>query len=44
MLRDNPRLAIAENTVIESIDFYNWAEGNKFLVVSEISLSLETGL
>jgi hypothetical protein len=44
MIKDKPSLGVSENTTIESIDFYNWAEGNKFLVVSEISLSLETGL
>jgi hypothetical protein len=44
MIKDEPSLGVAEKTAIESIDFYNYAEGNKFLVVSEISLSLEAGL
>jgi hypothetical protein len=44
MVKDNPRLGVAENTIIESMDFYNYAEGNKYLVVSEIVLSLQLGL
>jgi hypothetical protein len=44
MIKNRPGLGVAENTVIESIDFYNYAEGNKYLVVSEITLSLDIGL
>jgi hypothetical protein len=44
MIKDKPRLGIAQNTTIESIDFYNYAEANKFLVVSEFTLSLIIGL
>jgi hypothetical protein len=44
MVRENPGLGVAENTAIESIDFYNYVEGNKFLVVSEINFSLQVGL
>jgi hypothetical protein len=41
MVKENPGLAIAENTTIDSIDFFNWVEGNKNLVVSKIELSLQ---
>jgi hypothetical protein len=41
MAAKNPSLGIAQNTTIDSIDFYNWAEGNKYLVVTEINLSLD---
>jgi hypothetical protein len=41
MIKDNSTLGVSESTVIESIDFYNYVEGNKFLVVSEIALSLQ---
>jgi hypothetical protein len=41
MVKENIDLGIAQNTVIESVDFYNYAEANKFLVVSEINLSLD---
>jgi hypothetical protein len=44
MIKDKPDLGVAQINTIESIDFYNYAEGNKFLVVSEISLSLIIGL
>jgi hypothetical protein len=44
MIKDKPSLGVAENTIIESIDFFNYAEGNKYLVVSEIVLSLDIGL
>jgi hypothetical protein len=40
MLKEK-RLIIAKDINIESIDFYNWAEANKFLVVSEFTLSLQ---
>jgi hypothetical protein len=41
MIRKNIRLGIAQNTTIESIDFYNYVEGNKYLVCTEINLSLD---
>jgi hypothetical protein len=41
MIKKNPRLGVAQNTIIDSIDFYNYAEANKFLVVTEINLSLD---
>jgi hypothetical protein len=41
MIKENIGIGVAQNTTIESIDFYNYAEGNKYLVVTEINLSLE---
>jgi hypothetical protein len=41
MIREKNGLGVAQDTTIESIDFYNWAEGNKYLVVTEINLSLD---
>jgi hypothetical protein len=41
MLIKNSRLGVAQSTTINSIDFYNWVEGNKYLVISEINLSLD---
>jgi hypothetical protein len=41
MIKENIRLGIAQNTTIDSIDFFNWVEGNKYLVVSKIELSLQ---
>jgi hypothetical protein len=40
MIKNNIGLGAAQDTVIESIDFYNYAEGTKYLVVTEINLSL----
>jgi hypothetical protein len=40
MIQENQSLGIAQNTVIEGIDFYKYTEGNKYLAVSEINLSL----
>jgi hypothetical protein len=41
MLDENSSLGVAQNTTIDGIDFYNWVEANRFLVVSEINLSLD---
>jgi hypothetical protein len=41
MIRENIGLGIAQRTTIESLDFFNYAEGTKFLVVTEINLSLD---
>jgi hypothetical protein len=41
MMRDKPGLVFAKEIMIESIDFYNWVEGQRYLVVSEIALSLQ---
>jgi hypothetical protein len=41
MIKDKPDLVFVNEITIESIDFYNWVEGNKYLVVSEIALSLQ---
>lgn len=41
MINEKPSLGVAQNTVINDIDFYNYVEGNKFLVVTEINLSLD---
>ncbi|MDR0720519.1 MAG: hypothetical protein LBF78_12850 [Treponema sp.] len=41
MVKENPGLGIAQNTVIDGIDFYNYVEGTKYLVCSEINLSLD---
>jgi hypothetical protein len=41
LIRGNPGLGIAQNSTIEGIDFYRYVEGTKYLVVSEITLSLD---
>jgi hypothetical protein len=41
MIKDKPSFDVAQNTIIESIDFYKYVEGTKYLVVSEIALSLD---
>jgi hypothetical protein len=41
MIQENQSLGIAEKTNIESIDFYKYTEGNKYLVCTEINLILE---
>jgi hypothetical protein len=41
MTKENQGLGIAQNTVIESIDFYKYVEGTKYLVCTEINLSLD---
>jgi hypothetical protein len=41
MIRDKPSLGIAQNTSIDSIDFYRYVEGTKYLVCSEFTLSLD---
>jgi hypothetical protein len=41
MIRDTPGLGIAQNTVIDGIDFFKYVEGTKYLVCSEINLSLD---
>jgi hypothetical protein len=41
MIKEKLNLIFVKEITIESIDFYNWVEGNKFLVVSEIALSLQ---
>jgi hypothetical protein len=40
MIKDKPNLGAAQITTIDSIDFYKYVEGNKFLVITEITLSL----
>jgi hypothetical protein len=44
MLKDKPGLGIAQNTVVDSIDFYKYVEGTKYLVCTEINLSLDVEL
>jgi hypothetical protein len=41
MINDKPDLVFVKDITIESIDFYNWVEGQRYLVVSEITLSLQ---
>jgi hypothetical protein len=41
MVKENPGLGIAQNTVIDGIDFFNYVEGTKYLVCTEINLSLD---
>jgi hypothetical protein len=41
MIRDKLSLGIAQNTSINSIDFYRYVEGTKYLVCSEFTLSLD---
>jgi hypothetical protein len=41
MVQENLSLGISLNTTIDSIDFYKYTEGNKYLVVSEINLSFD---
>jgi hypothetical protein len=41
LIKDKPALGVAQNTVIESMDFYRYVEGAKYLVCSEIALSLQ---
>jgi hypothetical protein len=41
LLKENQSLGIAQNTTINSIDFYKYVEGTKYLVCSEINLSLD---
>jgi hypothetical protein len=40
MIEENPSLGIAQKTAIEGIDFYKYVEGQKYLVCTEINLSL----
>jgi hypothetical protein len=40
LIKDKPDLIFVQEITIDSIDFYNWAEGNKYLVVSEFTLSM----
>jgi hypothetical protein len=44
MIKENQSLGIAQNTAIESIDFYKYVEGTKYLVCTEITLSLDIEL
>jgi hypothetical protein len=44
MAKGENGLGVAQQTAIDSIDFFDWAEGGKSLVVSEINLSLEIEL
>jgi hypothetical protein len=41
MFRDKPGLGIACNAAIDGIEFFKYAEGTKYLVCSEINLSLD---
>jgi hypothetical protein len=41
MIKDKLNLIFVNEITIDSIDFFNWAEGNKYLVVSKIELSLQ---
>jgi hypothetical protein len=41
MIQENLGLGIAQNTIIDGIDFYKYVEGQKYLVCSEINLSLD---
>jgi hypothetical protein len=40
MIKNKSVLGTVQDTVIESMDFYNYAEGTKYLVVTEINVSL----
>jgi hypothetical protein len=40
MIKENSGLGVAQDTAIDSIDFYNWVEGTRYLVVTEMNLSL----
>jgi hypothetical protein len=44
MIRKEPGFGIALNTVIDSIDFYDYIEGVKNLMCAEFALSLEIEL
>jgi hypothetical protein len=41
MIKGNISMNFAQETTIESVDFFDWVEGNKYLVVSKIELSLQ---
>jgi hypothetical protein len=41
MIDENPSLGIAQDTTINSIDFYKYVEGQKYLVCTEINLLLD---
>jgi hypothetical protein len=41
MLKENSRLGVADNTTIDSIDFYKYVEASKYLMCTEINLSLD---
>jgi hypothetical protein len=41
MIEENASLWIAQNTTIDSIDFYKYVEGTKYLVCTEINLTLD---
>jgi hypothetical protein len=41
MIEENLSLGIAQKTAIESIDFYKYVEGQKYLVCTEINLMLD---
>jgi hypothetical protein len=41
MIKENPSLGIAQKTIIDGIDFYKYTEGNKYLVCTELNLSLD---
>jgi hypothetical protein len=40
MIKENIGLDVAQDSTIESIDFYNYVEGSKYLVITEMNLSL----
>jgi hypothetical protein len=40
MIKENIGFGVAQDTTIDSIDFYNWIEGTRFIVVTEMNLSL----
>jgi hypothetical protein len=41
LIEAKPKMGIAQNTSIDSIDFYKYVEGSKYLVCSEFNLSME---
>jgi hypothetical protein len=44
MIHENTSLGVAQSTSIDSIDFYRYVEGTKYLVCSEFTLSLDIEL
>ena len=44
MFRSGKRFNISEDTILTGINFYNYAEGNKYIAASEIGFTMEINL
>jgi hypothetical protein len=44
MFRSNPGFNISNETLITGINFYNYVEANKYIVASEIGLTMEISI